>query len=192
MNQVATIRVLPPHDSAKLSHARRTEPALTVTVNGGDVNDVLRELAQKIQALLGEAPRKPEARGHEIIEVGELRIDNEAQRISVNGQEISLSRLEFKLLATLALRRERVQTRTELLTDVWARSALNKTRTVDTHMKRLREKLGSAGRLLQTVRGVGYRLSVEPPSGDARRRGDGGLAKASVLHLAPRPGAAAV
>ena len=192
MNQVATIRVLHHHDSATLSPSRRTEPALTVTVTAGEVNDVLRELAQKIQALLGEAPREPEAREQEVIEVGELRIDNEAHRISVNGHEVSLTRIEFRLLVTLAERRERLQTRRDLLTDVWARSELNKTRTVETHIKRLREKLGTAGRFIQTVRGAGYRLSVVPARGDARPRSDDGPAKTSVLHLAPRAGAVAV
>jgi DNA-binding winged helix-turn-helix (wHTH) protein len=193
MNQVATIRVLYHHDSAKLPRSQRTGATpTTVTVTAGEANDVLRELAQKIQALLGEAPQEPATRGCEVIELGELRIDNEAHRISVNGQEVSLTRLEFRLLTTMAQRRERVQTRADLLADVWARSALNKTRTVDTHMKRLREKLGSAGRFIQTVRGTGYRLSVDPPGGDVRRRSDSGLAKASVLHLAPGPEAAAV
>ena len=67
--------------------------------------------------------------------------------------------LEFKLLLTLVVRRERVQTRSTLLSDVWELDPGVSSRTVDTHVKRLRDKLGSAGRFVQTVRGVGYRFS---------------------------------
>src|SRR5437899_280425 len=72
--------------------------------------------------------------------------------------------LEFRLLWTLASRQGRVQTREMLLNDVWGLHLNVETRTVDTHVKRLREKLGSAGALIQTVRGVGYRLAID---GDA-------------------------
>ena len=73
--------------------------------------------------------------------------------------EIALTAIEFKLLVTLAERRNRVQERGTLLTDVWAMDADIASRTVDTHVKRLRDKLGSAGRFIETVRGVGYRFS---------------------------------
>ena len=71
---------------------------------------------------------------------------------------MDLTATEFKLLTTLALRRGRVQTRDQLLQDVWEYDAVIDTRTVDTHMRRLREKLGTAARFLDTVRGVGYRF----------------------------------
>jgi two-component system phosphate regulon response regulator PhoB len=73
-----------------------------------------------------------------------------------------MTALEFRLLLTLATRQGRVQTRETLLNDVWGLHLNVETRTVDTHVKRLREKLGSAGSLIQTVRGVGYRLAIEP------------------------------
>jgi two-component system phosphate regulon response regulator PhoB len=79
----------------------------------------------------------------------------------VEGTEIELTPLEFKLLTTLMNRLGRVQSREQLLEDVWEMSSELETRTVDTHVKRLREKLGPARDLLETVRGVGYRL-VDP------------------------------
>jgi two-component system phosphate regulon response regulator PhoB len=83
----------------------------------------------------------------------------------VSGEEISLTALEFKLLVTLTERRDRVQARGTLLSDVWAIDAEIASRTVDTHVKRLRDKLGTAGRFIETVRGVGYRFS-ETPTGE--------------------------
>jgi len=75
--------------------------------------------------------------------------------------------LEFKLLIMLVLRKERVQTRSALLADVWELDPGVSSRTVDTHVKRLRDKLGSAGRFIQTVRGVGYRFSDRAPEDGA-------------------------
>jgi two-component system phosphate regulon response regulator PhoB len=80
----------------------------------------------------------------------------------VQGEEIELTALEFRLLTTLADRKNRVQTRAMLLDDVWGIKVDVTTRTVDTHVKRLREKLGMAGEYIETVRGVGYRFAEEP------------------------------
>ncbi len=93
---------------------------------------------------------------------GMLRVDRGAHRVWVEGDEIELTALEFKLLLTLHDRRNRVQTRDALLSDVWRIDADVTTRTVDTHVKRLREKLGPAGVYVQTVRGVGYRFAERP------------------------------
>jgi two-component system, OmpR family, phosphate regulon response regulator PhoB len=100
-----------------------------------------------------------------VIVFGSLRIDRHAHRVWVTSEEIALTALEFKLLVTLYDRQNRVQTRSSLLSDVWGIDADIETRTVDTHVKRLREKLGAAGQYIETVRGVGYRFSEEP-SGD--------------------------
>jgi two-component system phosphate regulon response regulator PhoB len=78
--------------------------------------------------------------------------------VTVARKRIDLTATEFKLLTTLASRRGRVQSREQLLRDVWEYDNIIDTRTVDTHMRRLREKLGSACRYLDTVRGVGYRF----------------------------------
>ena len=80
----------------------------------------------------------------------------------LNDEEVILTTLEFKLLNQLIERRGRVQTRDQLLTDVWCYSSDITTRTVDTHIKRLREKLGSMGKYVQTIRGVGYKFSRTP------------------------------
>jgi len=93
---------------------------------------------------------------------GNLRVDRAAHRVWVEGAEVELTALEFKLLLTLHDRRNRVQTRDALLSDVWKIDADVTTRTVDTHVKRLREKLGAAGVYIQTVRGVGYRFAERP------------------------------
>jgi two-component system phosphate regulon response regulator PhoB len=115
----------------------------------------VRELILRIDAVLRRG-RTPE---QHVLEAGELRIDKEAHRVTVSGEEISLTALEFKLLVTLIERPDRVQARGTLLSDVWAIDAEIASRTVDTHVKRLRDKLGTAGRFIETVRGVGYRFS---------------------------------
>jgi two-component system phosphate regulon response regulator PhoB len=91
---------------------------------------------------------------------GRLRVDRSAHRTWVEGEEITLTPLEMKLLWTLYQRRGRVQTRATLLDEVWEASPENNTRTVDTHIKRLREKLGLAGAYVETVRGIGYRFAA--------------------------------
>ena len=97
-----------------------------------------------------------------VIRFGRLRIDRHAHRVFVDGEEVRLTALELKLLLKLHDARNRVQTRAMLLDDVWDIEAEITTRTVDTHIKRLREKLGSAGRYIETVRGVGYRFADQP------------------------------
>ena len=88
-----------------------------------------------------------------------MTLNFEAHQAYINGNEISLTALEFRLLKHLIDRKGRVQTRDQLLEDVWGYSSDVTTRTVDTHIKRLREKLGSVGNHIQTIRGVGYRFS---------------------------------
>jgi len=99
------------------------------------------------------------------IEFGRLRIDREAHRVWVTGDEVSLTALEFKLLLTMYERRDRVQSRGALLDQVWGIESRISTRTVDAHVKRLREKLGAARDYIETVRGIGYRFAGVPPLG---------------------------
>lgn len=115
-----------------------------------------RELMLRVRAVLRRAPA-PELAG-DALSVGALRIDIGAHRVWVDDEEVILTATEFKLLTTLARRSGRVQSRGQLLQDVWDAPPDLNTRTVDTHMKRLREKLGRAGDRIETVRGVGYRL----------------------------------
>jgi two-component system, OmpR family, phosphate regulon response regulator PhoB len=146
-------------------------PVIMVTARGDEVDRIVglelgaddyvvkpfsvRELILRINAVL----RRSEAKEPSVVELGELRLDRDAHRVEVSGNEIPMTPLEFKLLATLAQRKERVQTRSALLADVWELDPGVTSRTVDTHVKRLRDKLGSAGRFIQTVRGIGYRFS---------------------------------
>jgi len=123
----------------------------------------VRELLLRVNAVLRRKEAAPPA---DVIEFGELRIDTGAHRAWVAGTEIALTTLEFKLLLTLYQRKNRVQTRSSLLNDVWGIEADITTRTVDTHVKRLREKLMGVGRYIETVRGVGYRFSEEPGAED--------------------------
>ncbi|MBN2342478.1 MAG: response regulator transcription factor [Deltaproteobacteria bacterium] len=117
----------------------------------------VRELLLRVKALLKRSAVKEEP--SEEVNFGVLRIDVPAHRVWVNDEESVLTALEFNLLTTLFQRKGRVQTREVLLCDVWDINADVTTRTVDTHVKRLREKIGEAGAYIETVRGVGYRFA---------------------------------
>ena len=116
----------------------------------------MRELILRVAVILKRS--KGTADVVDDIVFGTLRIDRPGHRVWVGDQELKLTALEFRLLTTFYERRGRVQSRERLLTDVWGYQAEVTTRTVDTHMKRLREKLGAAGEYIETVRGVGYRF----------------------------------
>jgi two-component system phosphate regulon response regulator PhoB len=94
------------------------------------------------------------------ISLGSLYMNLDAHEVKVNKQDIILTALEFKLLRHLLQRKGRVQTRDQLLGDVWGYSSEVTTRTVDTHIKRLREKLGVVADYIQTIRGVGYKFTI--------------------------------
>jgi DNA-binding response OmpR family regulator len=115
-----------------------------------------RELVLRVKKLL----QRDRATGEdqETLAFGDLVIDVPRHVVSWRGKSIDLTATEFKLLTVLAQRRGRVQSREQLLRDVWEYNSLVDTRTVDTHMRRLREKLGPAAKHLDTVRGVGYRF----------------------------------
>ena len=115
-----------------------------------------RELVLRAQALLRRAKSaaaKPDSR----LAAGAVVIDLERHEVTAGGKPVELTATEFKLLRTLVERKGRVQTRDRLLADVWNYAPDLETRTVDTHMRRLREKLGRAGEVIETIRGVGYR-----------------------------------
>jgi two-component system phosphate regulon response regulator PhoB len=119
----------------------------------------VRELTLRVRALLRRSKANrpiPAPSGEQNFE--RLRVDVEAHQVWVDASEVSLTALEFRLLHTLLSRRGRVQTRSQLLEDVWGVHADVTTRTVDTHVKRLREKLGEVGIYVETIRGVGYRF----------------------------------
>lgn len=161
----------------KAQPSTKAVPIIMVTARGEEIDRVVgfeigaddyvvkpfsvRELLLRISAILRRnRPETPEL--GQIVDFGRLRIDRGAHRIWVEGAEIELTALEFRLLVTLYDRKNRVQTRAALLDDVWGIQADITTRTVDTHVKRLREKLEAARDYIETVRGVGYRF-VESP-----------------------------
>jgi two-component system phosphate regulon response regulator PhoB len=121
----------------------------------------MRELMLRVRAVLRRG-RGEESEETPAIVFGWIRIDEPGHRVWIEDEEVVLTALEFRLLVTLHARRGRVQTRDMLLDDVWGIQADVTTRTVDTHVKRLREKLGPAGEYIETVRGVGYRLRQKP------------------------------
>jgi two-component system phosphate regulon response regulator PhoB len=112
-----------------------------------------REVVLRIRAIL----RRGET-AEESLKAGTISIDPARHEVRVSGKHVHLTSLEFKLLRTLMQRRGRVQDRDRLLNEVWGYEAVIDTRTVDTHVRRLREKLGKAGDAIETVRGFGYRL----------------------------------
>ena len=151
----------------------RHVPVVMLTAKGEEVDRVVgfelgaddyvtkpfsvRELVLRLKAVLrrasgGRSLEQPRE------QVGPIRVDVEAHRAFADGVEIELTPLEFRLLTTFMSRLGRVQSREQLLEDVWEMSPDVETRTVDTHVKRLREKLGAGRDLLETVRGIGYRM----------------------------------
>jgi two-component system, OmpR family, phosphate regulon response regulator PhoB len=126
----------------------------------------VREVLLRVQAVLRRLPATDAADPALVVSFGRLRIDHGAHRVWVDDAEVTLTALEMRLLWTLYQRRGRVQPRGTLLDDVWEANPENNTRTVDTHVKRLREKLGTACDYIETVRGVGYRFASEPGAGE--------------------------
>jgi two-component system phosphate regulon response regulator PhoB len=151
-------------------------PVLMLTAKGDEIDRVVgfevgaddyvvkpfsvRELMLRVRAILKRATPERDAEGP--LAFGRLRVDRASHRVWVDDAEIALTALEFRLLATFLERKGRVQTRDTLLSDVWGIDAEVTTRTVDTHVKRLREKLGDAGKYIETLRGVGYRFGDRP------------------------------
>jgi two-component system phosphate regulon response regulator PhoB len=154
----------------------RAIPVIMLTARGEEIDRVvgfelgaddyvtkpfsIRELMLRIRAVLRRQDPKPKLPA--LVEFGSLRIDRDAHRVWVEEVEVELTALEFKLLITLYERRNRVQSRVSLLDQLWGMDTKISARTVDAHVKRLREKLGSARDYVETVRGVGYRFAESP------------------------------
>jgi two-component system phosphate regulon response regulator PhoB len=120
-----------------------------------------RELILRINRSLRRG--KSDVPAVERLTVGELVLDHARHEVMVKKEPVELTATEFKLLALLMDRRGRVQGRDRLLNDVWGYESVIDTRTVDTHVRRLREKLGSLASYIETVRGVGYRIAEDEP-----------------------------
>jgi len=155
--------------------ARLSElPVIMLTAKGEEVDRVVgfelgaddyvtkpfspRELALRVRAVLNRRRIDP-APTPALLRRDPLRVDPERHRCWVEDAEVTLTAKEFQLLVSLMRRPGRVYTRDQLLDDVWGSDITVTSRTIDTHLKRLREKLGPAGALVETVRGVGYRFS---------------------------------
>ncbi len=170
--------MLPEVDGLEVCKTLRREPAtasvpiIMLTAKAAEIDRVLglelgaddyvtkpfspRELILRVKALLRRRnPTEPEADNMDFVD---LKIDIPRHEVQVAGKRVELTATEFKLLTVLAERKGRVQSREALLRDVWEYDNFIDTRTVDTHMRRLRDKLGGAARYLDTVRGVGYRF----------------------------------
>jgi len=147
-------------------------PIIMVTAKGEEIDRVVgfevgaddylvkpfssRELLLRIKAILRRST--PDVKVEKCLVLGVLTIDPSRHRVTVTDEEIILTSTEYKLLCTLAKRPGRVQSRERLLQDVWGYSSDADTRTVDTHITRLRGKLGEAGDMIVTVRGFGYKM----------------------------------
>ncbi|HKX13297.1 MAG TPA: response regulator transcription factor [bacterium] len=178
--------MLPGMDGLEVCRVLKSEagtkaiPVIMVTAKGEEIDKVVgfelgaddylakpfspRELLLRAKAVLrrthsgegnsGEADKQ--------IKFGGLLIDFSRHRVSISDQEVELTAIEFKLLKYLLETKGRVQTRDVLLDKVWGYDAFVTTRTVDTHVKRLREKLGKLENYIETVRGIGYRFREKP------------------------------
>jgi two-component system phosphate regulon response regulator PhoB len=122
------------------------------------------ELTLRVGAVLRRLAA-PAVSGGALVTAGDITIDRSALRASVGGRDLDLTATEYKLLLTLIERRGRVQTRPQLLETVWEAQPDIQTRTVDMHVQRLRTKLGDSGRMIETVRGFGYRFRANDRGG---------------------------
>ncbi len=154
--------------------ATRLVPVILLTARGEEVDRVVgfelgaddyvtkpfspRELVLRVRAVLRRGEGDPA--GAEVVERAGIRLDLARHRCSVDDTEVDLTAKEFSLLQSLMSRPGRVFTREQLLERVWGLDVHVTERTIDTHMKRLREKLGAVADCIETVRGVGYRLEA--------------------------------
>jgi DNA-binding response OmpR family regulator len=161
--------------AAKADESLKYIPIIMLTARGEEIDRIVglelgaddymvkpispRELALRIKAILQRNRPREDKNG--IIKYGDITIDTSRHKILVKNKPVEFTQMEFKLLVTFIERAGRVQTREQLLEDVWNIDSTIDTRTIDTHIKRIREKLGKTGACIETVRGLGYRLKDE-------------------------------
>jgi two-component system, OmpR family, phosphate regulon response regulator PhoB len=161
----------------RLKKSERTShiPVVMLTAKGEEIDKVVgfevgaddyvvkpystRELLMRVRAVLRRT--SPGVTEGPVVKVGAITIDSERHLVCVNGAEVTFTTTEFNLLNTLIKRLGRVQSRDVLLRDVWGYNFVEDTRTVDTHVTRLRTKLGEAGEMIKTVRGFGYKMEEQ-------------------------------
>jgi two-component system phosphate regulon response regulator PhoB len=177
-NLIVLDLMLPEVDGLEVCKMLRRDPAtaaipiVMVTAKAAEIDRILglelgaddyitkpfspRELVLRVKRILQRGKTAEEETSR--VKLGDLLVDEPRHLVTWKGKQIELTATEFKLLVILVQRRGRVQSREQLLRDVWEYNSLIDTRTVDTHMRRLRDKLGPAAKYLDTVRGVGYRF----------------------------------
>ncbi len=177
--------MLPGEDGLSLLRALRRDaktrriPVILVTARDAEMDKVkgldsgaddyltkpfgVMELLARVRALLR---RTQEDTPSDTMTIGALSLDRESHRVIADGQEVTLTHMEFELLAFLMAHAGKAVTREVLLDDVWGMAYTGDTRTIDVHVRTLRQKLGDCGRLIATVRNVGYRME-EHPNADA-------------------------
>ena len=159
----------------------RDLPIVMLTAKGEEIDKVLgfelgiddyvvkpfspRELNLRIRAIL-KRDRRGRQNAREVMKCDGLEVDIARHSVTLNSKEVTLTLMEFKLLAVLLKRRGQAQSRETLLSDVWDVDKTINTRTIDTHITRLREKLGQTGKLIKTVRGLGYKLEESRENGE--------------------------
>jgi two-component system, OmpR family, phosphate regulon response regulator PhoB len=159
----------------KKNEATSRIPVIMLTAKGEEIDKVVgfevgaedyvvkpfstRELLLRVKAVLRRTAA--EVTDNPLIQVGPITIDTERHLVAIHGDEITFTTTEFNLLHTLVKRAGRVQSRDVLLRDVWGYNFVEDTRTVDTHVTRLRTKMGEAGEMIKTVRGFGYKVEVK-------------------------------
>ena len=149
-------------------------PIIMITAKGDEIDRVvgfevgaddyivkpfsMREVALRVKAVMRRFDIETQPPTSEHLTVGEIAIDTQRHTVTSAGSEIELTSTEFKLLLFLTEKRGRVQSREQLLQNVWSYNNAGDTRTVDTHVTRLRGKLGPPGDIIKTVRGFGYKI----------------------------------
>lgn len=177
--------MLPGEDGLSLLRALRRDaktrriPVILVTARDAEMDKVkgldsgaddyltkpfgVMELLARVRALLRRTQKDAPS---DAMTIGALSLDRESHRVTADGQEVTLTHMEFELLAFLMAHAGKAVTREVLLDDVWGMAYTGDTRTIDVHVRTLRQKLGDCGRMIATVRNVGYRME-EHPNADA-------------------------
>lgn len=149
-------------------------PVIMLTAKGEEIDKVVgfevgaddyvvkpfsvRELLLRVKAVLRRF--SAETPSSSLVCVGVVTVDTSRHLVIISGEEVTFTSTEFKLLHTLIKRLGRVQSRETLLRDVWGYNYVEDTRTVDTHITRLRTKMGAAGEMIKTIRGFGYKMEI--------------------------------
>lgn len=160
----------------------RDLPIIMLTARGEEIDRILgfelgiddyvvkpfspRELNLRVRAIL-KRDRRQGGRIQDRLKTGTLEVDLTRHIVTLDGNELVLTLMEFKLLVALLKHKGEAQSRERLLSDVWEVDRTINTRTIDTHITRIREKLGETGSMIKTVRGIGYKLEEIDDGGDA-------------------------